>query len=964
MKMKIITTRPGFFSTGIVVRLNEILGTILKRSLGGLIGGLIGIAVLLLPAPCRGQGYTISTVAGGGSGPSYGDGGLATSAYLRGPSGVAVDAAGNIFIADTFNAVRKVAPSGMISTVAGSYQAAGYSGDGGAATKASLYSPAGLAVDGAGNLYIADLGNNRVRKVLPDGTITTVAGGGSPATSNGDGGPATNAKLSAPGSVAIDASGSIYISEGGFGASRIRKVSANGTISTIAGNGALSFSGDGGPATSAALNVPLGIALDAAGNLYIADGGNSRIRKVSASGIITTVAGKSTFSFSGDGGPATSAGLNAPTWVAVDSAGNLYITDAGNERVRMVNTTGIITTIAGNGVLGTSGDGGPATSARLNVPFGIALGTGGTVYVSEGGSGRVRMLTPSASSRPIAVTNAASFTGTTSVAAGEIITIFGTGIGPDSLTTLLLDSSGRVATSLASTRVLFDGIPGPLIYVSANQVSAVVPYKLTGSTTTKVQVEYQGSTSDPLTLAVADSVPGIFSIDSSGKGRGAILNQDYGVNSPTNPASAGSIISIYATGEGQTDPDGIDGQVAGDTLPKPRLPVSVKIGGVSANVLYAGAAPGAVAGLFQVNVKIPDTIQAGTAVPVSLTVGKDTSQSGITMAVSQPQPSVGLAGLTLSTNAVTGGTSVTGNTTLTGPAPSGGVVITLRSSGSAAVVPATVTVPAGQSSVVFAVTTSVITSIQTVTITATYAGVTQSAALTINVPAVTLASLSLSSSSVTGGTSVTGTVRLSGPAQTGGALVTLRTSGSAASVPSSVTVAVGLSSATFTITSSAVTSSQTITITAGFGSASQTATLTVNPPAQASPWTSGVYTLDGTLTVDGQTAHVQIVSAYVFSGYIGTVTSQPDVNKVAVAILFDKTATASGNTITYTGVDSAGSNYVNFSRSFNIEPIVSGTMTLTLSAARVGAAVNGTMNFTTTARTLTGTFTGTVLSID
>ena len=183
-------------------------------------------------------------------------------------------------------------------------------------------------------------------------------------------------------------------------------------------------------------------------------------------------------------------------------------------------------------------------------------------------------------------------------------------------------------------------------------------------------------------------------------------------------------------------------------------------------------------------------------------------------------------------------------------------------------------------------------------------------------------------------------------------------------MPSSVTVAVGLSSATFTITSSAVTSSQTITITAGFGSASQTATLTVNPPAQASPWTSGVYTLDGTLTVDGQTAHVQIVSAYVFSGYIGTVTSQPDVNKVAVAILFDKAATASGNTITYTGVDSAGSNYVNFSRSFNIEPIVSGTMTLTLSAARVGAAVNGTMNFTTTARTLTGTFTGTVLSID
>ena len=570
-----------------------------------------------------------------------------------------------------------------------------------------------------------------------------------------------------------------------------------------------------------------------------------------------------------------------------------------------------------------------------------------------------------ASSGAITVTNAASFTGTTSVAPGEIITIFGTGIGPTSLTTLQLDSTGRVSTSLASTRVLFDGIPSPLIYASASQVSAIVPYALAGRTTTKVLVEYLGRASDPLALAVEDSVPGIFSVDSSGKGQGAILNEDFGVNSPTNPAIGGSIVSTYATGEGQTDPDGIDGNVTGTVLPKPRLPISVKIGGISANVLYAGAAPGAVAGVFQVNVKIPDSIQAGTAVPVLLTVGSFTSQPGITLTVSPPP--VGLAGLTLSTNVAIGGTSVSGSVTLTGPAPSGDVVVTLSSRGTGAVVPATVTVPAGQISRTFPVTTSAVTSSQTVVFTATYAGVTKTATLTINVQAVALVSLSLSSSSVTAGTSLTGTVRLSGPAQTGGAVVALRTSGVAASVPSSVTVATGLSSATFTIRTSSVSASQAITITASLGSASQTSTLAVNPPIQASPWASGFYTLDGTLRVDGKTTRVEIISrpqsAFSSFNYLGTVQSQLDSTDILLGMFFEG-ATASGNTITYMRVDSASSNFVNTTRSFNVESIISGTMTLTLSAARAGAAVNGTINFMTTARTLTGTFTGTVLSID
>jgi trimeric autotransporter adhesin len=277
-------------------------------------------------------------------------------------------------------------------------------------------------------------------------------------------------------------------------------------------------------------------------------------------------------------------------------------------------------------------------------------------------------------------------------------------------------------------------------------------------------------------------------------------------------------------------------------------------------------------------------------------------------------------------------------------------------------------VAAGQTSATFTVPTSAVTSSQTLTITATYAGVALTTTLTLSPPTVTLSSLGLSSLSVTAGTSTSGVVVLSGSAPAGGVLVTLRTSGSAATVPSGVTIAAGLNAATFAVTTSAVTSTQTITITASLGSVSKTITLTVNAPP-ASPWALGNYTLDGTLTVEGQTDHVQIGSRppFSFSGpneYFGTALNQQiDAIKVAVNIIFDKGATASGNTITYTGVDSTSSTYLNSSRGA-LEPVISGTMTLTLSAARVAASVSGTITFATSARTLTATFTGTVQSID
>jgi sugar lactone lactonase YvrE len=332
----------------------------------------------------------IITVAGNNAPGSSGDGAPATSAQVS-PAGVVVDRAGNLFISDPFNArVRMVSSRGIITTVAGN-GTRGISGDGGPATSAQLYAPQGVAVDEAGNLFIADSGNGRLRKVSPSGIITTVAGGGKNVP--GDGGPAISAQFDASG-VAVDRAGNLFLSDLGY--QSIRKVSPDGIITKVAGNGRSTFygtfSGDGGPAVSAQLAYPTGVAVDAAGNLFIAESG--RIRKVSSSGIISTVAGNGVSGFSGDGGPATSAQLNMPEGVAVDGAGNLFIADVDNSRIRLVSADGTITTAAGNGTWGFSGDGGPATSAALSFPEGVAVDRAGNVYIADGENHAVRVLRP------------------------------------------------------------------------------------------------------------------------------------------------------------------------------------------------------------------------------------------------------------------------------------------------------------------------------------------------------------------------------------------------------------------------------------------------------------------------------------------------------------------------------------------------------------------------------------------
>ncbi len=328
----------------------------------------------------------ITTVAGNGSSGFSGDGGLATNATMTNPMGIALDSAGDIFFADSGSSrVREVNLSGIINTFV-----------------QSPTTVTGMAFDSSGNLYIVAQMSHAVYEVSPSGSVTKVVGtgystgsidgeGGDPRDDLGDGKQALSCSLSYPTDVAIDASGNLYIADKNN--QRVRKVDhTTGIVSTVAGTGVAGGSGDGGPATSAQLNQPSGLAIDNQGNLYIAEQGGNRVRKVSTSGIISTVAGTGTYGYSGDGYAATVAKLAIPYAVAVDGSGNLYIADTGNNRIRKVDTAGIITTIAGNGSSGYSGDGGPSTAAALNKPMGVAVDASGNVVISDTFNQRIRRL--------------------------------------------------------------------------------------------------------------------------------------------------------------------------------------------------------------------------------------------------------------------------------------------------------------------------------------------------------------------------------------------------------------------------------------------------------------------------------------------------------------------------------------------------------------------------------------------
>jgi len=331
----------------------------------------------------------MTTVAGNGTAGYAGDGGAAWRAMLNSPNGVALDTDHNVFIADTSNhRIRKMDTNGIITTVAGN-GTNGFSGDGSLAINASLNSPGHIVFDSAGNLFIADTANHRIRKVDVNGLITTVAGAGTNGYS-GDGGPATNASLNSPGGIAFDSAGNLFIAD--MMNSRVRKVDTNNVITTVAGNGSSAWptTGDGGPATNAIIRYPASVAADAAGNLFVGDAGDNRVRKVDINGIITTFAGGGPTYYSGDGGPATNASLWTPVDLCFDASGSLFIDDVYNNRIRKVDTNGIITTVAGLQSWVYNGDNMAATSTTLYFPFGVAVDAAGNLFIADTGNHRIR----------------------------------------------------------------------------------------------------------------------------------------------------------------------------------------------------------------------------------------------------------------------------------------------------------------------------------------------------------------------------------------------------------------------------------------------------------------------------------------------------------------------------------------------------------------------------------------------
>jgi uncharacterized protein (TIGR03437 family) len=718
----------------------------------------------------------LTVVAGNGTVGFSGDGGPAISASLNSPTGLAIDSAGNLYFDDTNNSrVRKVS-GGTITTVAGN-GIAGFSGDGVSATSASLNNPLGVAADSAGNLYIADTNNNRIRKVS-GGTITTVAGNGI-ANFSGDGGPATSASLNTPSGVATDSAGNLYIADSTNG--RIRKVSggtittaegngsdyptgvavdsagnlyfarrgvavdsagnlyfarnngiqmsSGGQSTTVAGNGAYRFSGDGGPAVGASLNAPLGAAVDSVGNLYFADTNNNRIRKVSG-GTITTVAGNGTVGFSGDGGPATSASLNFPQGVAVDSAGNLYIADTNNHVIRKVSggtiTTvagelrdtqfdyfgpccsfpkavaidsagnlyiadsgnlrvrkvsgGTETTVAGNGTVGFSGDGGPATMASLS-PIGVAVDSSGNLYIADFDNSRVRKVS-GGTITTVAGNGISGFSGDGGSATSASL-LYPSGVAVDSAGNLYIAddriqkvSGGTITTVAGNGNQRFSGDGGPAVSASLS------PFGVAVDSVGNVYFSDNGNNRIRVVLA---SPPAVLVSPASL----SFIGQSTGAPAPTQTFS---ITSVSGMGFSLTVATATGGNWLSVTPQSGAAPRLIDVVADPAKLTSAGTYQGTV------TILTPNANPTSTTVNVTFTV---TAASPAALAVDPQSFSFSFARATPAqsqklTVSNTGGGTVSFSAAATVSSPSGGSWLTVSpASGQAtAAVPVTLTVTA------------------------------------------------------------------------------------------------------------------------------------------------------------------------------------------------------------------------------------------------------------------------------
>jgi len=518
---------------------------------------------------------SIRAVAGGGD-PGAGDGGDAKLATLNQPSGVAVDRGGVVFIADRGNhRIRKVSADGTIATFAGAGPptagdsgAASGSGDGLLAVNASLVTPSGVSVDAAGNVYIADTGDNRVRMVNASGLIVTVAGNGT-AGANGDNAPAMAAQLNAPAAAVSDGTGNVYIADRGNG--RIRQVDSGGVIRTLL----------------TGLASPRGLALDGLGHLYFSEEDAARVSRLDlASGAVTAVAGGTWVLPRG-----IAAGVSGDT-----PTGEIYVADTGRQQIVHVNASLQADVVAGNGTPGDSGDGGPATEAQLGYPWGVATGADGRVYIADLDSGRIRRLDTSLTvpASALAVVNAASLA-PGPVAPGMQIAILNTGLH---------------AADAGSTVVLVNSTPARILKMDDAQIVVLTPAATSSAGGIEIVVASGSGVAGVTTVQAAAAAPGLF-VDGSDNVAASSAN---GIVSADNPASRGSVVSVFGTGLGLGD-----------------LPVTATIGGVPANVTFAGAVV-AFPGTFQVNIRVPDSATPGNNA-ILVTIGGISSAPGAVIAL-------------------------------------------------------------------------------------------------------------------------------------------------------------------------------------------------------------------------------------------------------------------------------------------------------------------------------------------
>jgi hypothetical protein len=473
----------------------------------------------------------------------------ATTTSLALPAGIAFDAAGNLYIADlNNNVVRKVDLAGIITTVAGDGEQ-GYSGDGGTATDAQLDSPAGVAVDTKGNLYIADTHNHCIREVS-GGTITTIAGTGVGGFS-GDGGAAASAMLNQPTALAVGPDGSLYVAD--TDNHRIRKIvfgSSDTTITTVAGDGEQFFSGDGAAATLAGLDSPNGVAVDALSNIYIGDTHNERVRVVDATGVISTLAGNGDKTYGGDGAAASSASLARPRGLSVDALGNIYVADSDNNRIRMIAKTGTITTLAGNGSQGFTGDGGPTANATLDTPRATAVAATGVVALSDTNNQRVREVSADGNINTIA--GLSQTVGGASV--GESLLLNGASTvayGGGSLT-MTFSNNGQVATG---TVTLLDITGGGSISVGSAGLTgnaATISVAAVSAGLHRIVANYAGDSNNPgissgVFLLTVTPLPLTASATGATQQYGQAIPTLTGTLSGVLPQDAGNVTAVFST---------------------------------------------------------------------------------------------------------------------------------------------------------------------------------------------------------------------------------------------------------------------------------------------------------------------------------------------------------------------------------------------------------------------------------